>query len=657
MATTTTAEGVSGDALLAEEYLSDLVYAALLERGEASKISEITLEINHSRITVPAVRGALMNSPRFLTIDRTWDLKARYLDRSRPVEGTLDTVLQAAGRPLSIIQLATELSIVYNRQSDMYLQSVPKSVRNAHKYFRAGAHEYGLTTWLPLTDGENESEVFEDNKLNAATLASFRNASAKVGWSAEKYAEATYRLVSAAKRAVPHRLMGVLAFLTLGEKYDAAAHVAACLADSRLLYLTGKNGGRWLTQAHVTRLEALIEEKAAMMAQEEPEEVAPPPRAREKEVAPIVVEAAPEADAETLTETVAPVETPAPAISSAPQPLEVTDADLKAIEGILVERAAPTDVSELLGLRYEVLPGDPSYRADVQTLFDRLKSDERFLYVGVGRFREPNSLPLFVYSIPEYLAFPNLQFVSMDGEIMDEEIEDEGYAGTLKTDALSPLAQDAGDDEGKYLGDASAEDASLRLVVKAHHKDIGTFPLCQIPDGFFPDDAEVIEISVRDPVGESHGVIVNRDPAVRLMFNLFGLYEFLGVDSGAVFHLHKTARPYEFRYEPSAEMDSQVGIVPERLTELQNLKEQAEGGDLATFDLVSEILEAQQKGLDFVQLMTEVNIVRRVTRRKLASILSNYLSFAQKPGQPQWRFDARKRDLGTDRNKRKYIKR
>ena len=373
MATTTTAEGASGDALLAEEYLSDLVYAALLERGEASKISEITLEMNNPRITVPAVRGALTNSARFLTVDRLWDLKARYLDRSRPVEGTLDTILQAAGRPLSVIQLATELSIVYNRPSEMYLQSVPKSVRNAHKYFPAGGNEYGLTTWLPLTDGENEAEVFEDNKIGAATLAPFRNASAKVGWSPEKYAEATYRLVSAAKRAVPHRLIGVLAFLTMGEKYNAAAHLAACLADSRLFWLSGKNGGRWVTQAHVTRLEALIEEKAAQMAQEEPEEIAAPPRAREKSVvAPAMVEAAPEAETavEAPTESAAPIEaptTPAPSLS-APQPLEITESDLKAIEGILAERGSATEVSELLGLRYEVLPGDPSYRADVQTL-------------------------------------------------------------------------------------------------------------------------------------------------------------------------------------------------------------------------------------------------------------------------------------------------
>ena len=649
MATTNPVEGANSDASLADDHLSDLVYGALLERGEASKISEITLEINNPRITVPAVRGAFIGSPRFMLIDRMWDLKSRYMDRSRPAEGALDAVLEAAGRPLSIIQLATELSIIYNRPSDVYLQSVPRTVRNEPKYFRANGNEFGLTKWLPLTDGENEKEIIEDNKLNPALVASFRSASQKVGWAADKYGEATFRLVSAAKRPVSHKLLGVLAFLTLGEKYDSRAHFAACLADKRLVWVTGRNSGRWITSAYATRLEGLIEEKAATLTAEEPEEIAPPPPVV---ATPKVTEAPP---AETESEPETPVATVAPAPDLQPQPLEVTEADIKAIEAILTERAAPTEASELLGLRYEVLPGDPSYRSDVQTLENLLKSDDRFLYVGASRFREPNSLPLFVYSIPEYLAFPELQFISMDGEIMDEEIEDEGFAGTLKADMQHPLAQDAGDDEGRYTGEASADDSSLRLVVKAHHKDIGTFPLCQVPIGFFPNDAAVVEITIRDPNGEAQNVIVNNE--IRLAFNLFSLYEFLGADSGATFRLHKTARAYEYRFEPLEEIDSQVGVPAPRMAELQNLKEQAESGDLATFDLACEVLESQPKGLDFVQLITEVNIVRRVTRRKLASILSNYFCFVQKPGQPQWRFDARKRDLGTDRAKRKYIKR
>jgi hypothetical protein len=338
------------------------------------------------------------------------------------------------------------------------------------------------------------------------------------------------------------------------------------------------------------------------------------------------------------------------------KPLAISDADLTALEAIISERGSAVDVVDLLALQYEVIPGDASFDADVQTLAETLKANDRFLYVGAGRFREPNSLPLFVYSLPEFLGFPDLQFISMEGEFMDEEIEDEGIAQPLREEMLHPLAQDAGDDEGRYVGDLDASAQSVRLVLKAHHKEIGTFPLCQVPDGFFPSDAPVAEIVVRDPAGETHDVIVNND--VRLLFNLFGLYEFLVQDSGAVFTLSKGARPYEYRFEPAVDPDPQVFVEEARIAELQALREQAEeSGDMATFDLLCEVLAHYAKGLDFVQALTEVNIVRRVTRRKAASILSNYHCFSQKAGQSQWRFDAKKRDLGTDRAKRKYIKR
>jgi hypothetical protein len=657
LATSKQAEQERTEALLADEYLADLVYSALLERGEPAKVSEITLEINNPRITFPVVRRILSDSPRFITVERMWDLSARYLDKSRPTERNLIEVIEAAGKPLSIIEMATELSAVYERGAEVYLQLVHKVVRNEKTYFQTKGDIYGLFSWLPLVDADEIEDVLFDNNLTPAVLAPYEEASKKADWSLVRYAEATRQIVSAAGHPVPHRLLGVLAWMALKDKYDPRKHLVACLADTNLVWITSRNGGRWITRAEADRLEGILEARSIALAGEEqddgvgnghavlPEvEATPEPVAPEKPVA--VAEPEP----------TMPVVAPTPEPTPVPAPLNVSDEDIKAIEQIIVDRAAPMEATELLALQYEVVPGDPSFKSDMETLEVRLKNDDRFLYVGAGRFREPNSLPLFVYSIPEFLSFPDLQFVSMDGEIMDEEIEDEGFVGTLRQELINPLVQDAGDDEGAYTGSESPDTPSLRLVVKAHHKEIGTFPLAQVPDGFFPTDALVLEIAVKDPNGETHSVIVNN--AERLAFNFFGLYEFLTADSGGVFYLHRTARPYEFRFEPSPENDPQVYVTPARMSELLALREQAdESGDMATFDIACEVLAHYPKGLDFVQIMTEVNIVRRVTRRKLASILSNYFCFVQKPGQPLWRFDAKKRDLGTDRAKRKYIKR
>jgi hypothetical protein len=623
-------------ASLADAYLADLVYDALLEIGEASKVSEITLEINNPRVTFPVVRRILNESPRFLSVDRLWTLSARYLDTARPTDRNLQEVLEAAGKPLSTAEMATELSAIYNRPSDVYIQLLAKTVQNKEKYFKTTRGLYGLISWLPLVDAEEEDDILFDNRLNRSLLAPFLGPSEGVTWSTAGtgYADATLASLQAiGERPVPHRVLGVLAWMQLTDKYDPMVHLVSCLSDPRLVWLTSRSGGRWITRAHADKLEAILEERSALMAGEDTDESAPV--ATEVETPAAQVAAAPE-----LQIDAAPAAVSEPAAAPVAQPLQISEDDLRAIQQIIVDRGGAVDSSELLALQYEVVAGDSSYRSDIETLEERLKNDDRFLYVGAGRFREPNSLPLFVYEIPEFLSFPDLQFVSLDGEIMDEEIEDEGYVGTLRHDILQPLAQDVGDDEGHYTGEETADSDAVRLVVKAHHKDIGTFPLCQVPDGFFPADASVVEVVIRDPSGATHDVIVNND--IRLAFNLFGLYEFLEADSGATFLLHRTARPYEYRFEPAAENDRRVYITPARMSELMGLREQAdEGGDMATFDIVCEVLAHYPKGIDFVEAITEVNVVRRVTRRKMASILSNYYCFVQKAGQDQWRFDAK----------------
>ncbi len=663
MATEPTGEreraALSRDAGLADEYLTDLVYTALLERGGASKVSEIALEINNPCVSVALVRKSLGDTKRFLTIDRQWNLQSRYLDKGRPTDRNLVEILKAAGRPLSKAQLASELSEIYRKPSESYFGSLDRTATNRTAYFRTPHGDVGLATWLTLVDGETEDDILSDNGFKAATVAKFRKLPAQSKWSAGTYAATTLEIVSAAKRDLPHRFIGVLAWLAMGSKYDPQTHFAACFADPLLVWMparseAGGNPGRWITRKHADILERLLEEEGATLSQdyEEPEPVIVPVAETHKgnSVPPAVVVAPPSSLVEAAPE---PTATP---VAEAAPPLAIAAADFAAMVQVLTERGAGVEVSELLALRYEVLPGDPSYRADIETLMATLKASDQFLYIGAGRFRLPDSLPPFVYDIPDFLAFPELQFVSMDGEIMDEVISEEGYAASLRQDIALPLAQDAGDDEGAYTGASLDAGAPLRLVVKNHHKEIGTFPLCQIPDGFFPTDAPVVEVIVRAPDGTAHEVVINNEK--RLAFNLFGLYELLVFDSGSVFLLHTTGRAWEFRFEPVAEADPQVFVSPERQAELLGLKEAIdEGAEMATFDITCEVLAYHQKGLDFVEAMTEINLIRRVSRRKLASILSNYLCFLQKAGTPQWRFDPRKRDYGTDRDKRKYLKR
>ena len=123
---TLAAEVLETEAQLADAYLADRVYGALLELGESAKISEITLEIDNSRITFPLVRRALDDAGKFHLAERQWSLAARYLDTSRPVERNLMDIVRAAGRPLDRITLATELSEVYGRDASNFFALIDK---------------------------------------------------------------------------------------------------------------------------------------------------------------------------------------------------------------------------------------------------------------------------------------------------------------------------------------------------------------------------------------------------------------------------------------------------------------------------------------------------------------------------------------------------
>ena len=90
------------------------------------------------------------------------------------------------------------------------------------------------------------------------------------------------------------------------------------------------------------------------------------------------------------------------------------------------------------------------------------------------------------------------------------------------------------------------------------------------------------------------------------------------------------------------------------MEELRSLQERTDG--MSTLDVLIEVMSHWPKGADFLTLLAEVNVVRRTTRRLLASLLSSYQCFYQRSGSPVWHFDGKKIELGFDKAKRKFVK-
>ena len=177
--------------------------------------------------------------------------------------------------------------------------------------------------------------------------------------------------------------------------------------------------------------------------------------------------------------------------------------------------------------------------------------------------------------------------------------------------------------------------------------------MCQINPEFFGPEPEIIPITLIDE-GKRKTAYVNNQ--TRLIYGLKDFYKDITEVSGAVFHIEKTEKPGEYRFRYDGEVDEDLGIDTDRSLQLLELKGRYESTEMPLFDVIVEILDHHKKGVTFSRLATEVNIVRRCSRLLVASLLSSYNAFHTRGKSDLWQYDAKKRNQGFVKAKRKYIK-
>ncbi len=612
---------------LASELLTTLLHRALVRLGEPARIGDIVREVGDDAVTPALARRQMEVSPRrFVAVDRRWDITSRYLDKTKPLERTLEEVIAVYGAPIPTDDVAGELAQITGRVPEAYTEVAARLLRGAPFFPIAGGLAYGLRSWLLDLTSEREDDVLFYNYLSAGTLAPFQSAAGGLDWEGNPTG-AAHTLVSAGGgQPVDNRILQYFAWKSLGEEFDGAAIYDAVATDRETFLALSDH--RWLLRdslAPVQTLWRIQAEAAALTAPEEPA---------------------------AAVETVAAIDVPA-------KPLEVTGEDAEELRSYFEGREEFARTSDLLTQIFEIRSGSPTFAADTETLaaYLRGKPDE-FQWVGTDRFRAPGTLPLYIGGqLPESLTFPALpQFETADGEILDQMLSDAGLEAGLQEEILDPVTQDVNDQDPAGITlwpeGATAEASRLRLVVKAHHKEIGTFPLAQIPPGFLPSEPAIVELTLRDAPGNGYPIYVDSD--AQLIYGLFDVYSEVAAESGAVVYLEKTDKPDEYKFTDENETDASVFVSPQRMEELLDFRSEVEGGaPISTYDIARRILTNYGKGVSFLTLLTEVNLVRRTPRRLLASILSGYSAFHR--GANKWRFDAKKEPEGFDTSKTEFI--
>ncbi|MEP6756441.1 MAG: hypothetical protein ABJA67_13130 [Chthonomonadales bacterium] len=594
----------TGEALAAL-YAADLLHAALLKAGEPVKASDGAKLADHPAVDLKLARVILSTNPkRFASVDRKWGLWSRYSDPTRPFERNLEDVLSLSGAPAAMTSLAAEMASIYNRSAEHFERLLSRTLTDTVRFFPAGDDHFGLTKWLLDANGESEDDVLFDNYLKAFDFVGYEKLGAKIN---PAKPETFTAFLDAVGEPVPSKVLQFLIWRADPINFDATEQFTILLHEGHAIYLSN---GTWigpkLAEKLISTFPALAEKEVDEHGDNAPAEAA--------------------------------------------LPLTISDDEKEQVVLAILNSSRPSHAIDLLESIFEVTSTDSTYAVDVAMLIDTLKLDERIAWIGADRFLAVGSIPAYVYSVPESLHIEEAHYTDVEGNEVDFVLEDDGYDGGLQRETLTLVAQDIMDEEAAYTPDADPP-ATARCVLKFHHKEIGTFPLCQLPAGFFPADAPILQVDLSLPAGQRAELWVNNE--TRLVYGLIDWYNTLPVDSGVVFYLERQA-PDKFVLTYGEETEPAMFISRNRVNELMELGRRAEDEELPTFEIAREIMEHYRKGIEFITLLTEVNISRRSSRRLVASLLSGYHCFFQRGG--AWVFDAKKLSQGFDKSKRKYLK-
>jgi len=593
---------------LAQTLLRASVVNALLRFREPAKMSELQEACHLPSLDTDLLRYTLgANSDLFISSERRWTLSIRYEDPTRPMHALIERVLRHAGQPVPLESLAYLLADVYHRTPEAMAMMVYRL--SAEHFFRLPDNRVGLREWLLYTDYSTTEDVAFYNYVDLAEAQKLLRKHPKFDGSPESVAA----VLRTAGTPLSARFVAFLQWYRHPETFDAVRAYQSLINAEGLVALPLQENDALEPVSHWALAEWVPQWVEAIR-----------PQARQM--------------AGVLAQLMA-------------EPLVLSVEDVEGMVQHVLQSSKVVTADELARRFFDLTPGDPTYANDLQTIIQSLKQDERVIWLGGTRFVNPQNLPPYLFQVPESLCFPEVQFYTEEGEPLEIDLEDEGLSGTLRSDIQDPVAQDVGDEEGEFTIFPVPE--SVQCVVKARHKEIGTFPLCQIPDGFFLKEPNFQQVTLIDETtGERYTeVYVNQN--ARLIYGLLDWYATRDAVSGLVFTLTRTEDPFVFKVRWEDVLDQRVHISRARYEELLDMSTRM-AQTYSTFDIICEILGTHRGGMEFLSILSEVNVIRRTKRRRVASVLSAFQAFYLRGG--MWHLDEKKRDAGIDRAKRKHIK-
>lgn len=592
---------------VARAYADRLILEQLTELQAAIKLSDLADRLKGTGIGLAAIRSLLASNPnRFAYAERRWVPAARMEGRQRPFHESARILVDRFGGPMPMSLVASELAMLRGEGAEHCEARLRNHLAQDRLMFLTQGDAVALSAWAFVASDEDFERALKLNVVAAEDVENAAKTLGKFDW--RKPNAAHQALAKLAPIAV--KTLGALAYRAVNPDgyrgpvlYDWRAFNAALLGAEDFVYSSdGTMHPQSNTKAWIGTAVKLAERLAPLVEVED----AAPIEVRNEDVDKIV------------------------------KRVQAADQSLSAI----------TLLEEL----YEITPSVKTYPDDLANLMTALKVRHEAWWVGGDRFRKPESAPEVIYEIPEPFHFTTTTHLDEGGEPVDFELTDDGLSTSLRKLLQHPLATDVLDEE--YLPAPKSRAEQLRLVLKPIHRELGTFPLCQFPTDWLDAEPPIQELIFVDPNGRQLQVWANME--ARLLFGLLDWWYEQPIESGAVFSLTGTSKPNVFEFEWLEHPDPVVYISSQRMEELREIASRSI--ESSSLDILKEVMHHWPKGADFLAILWEMNVVRRVTRRLVASLLSSYHCFYQRSGSPVWHFDSKKVEQGVDKTKRKFIR-
>lgn len=616
---------------LARLVLEDFVVTQLLRQGRPLKNSDLTAAAEGFTLSRATLRDGLAGSRRVVSRGRDWDLAVRVEAAARPrhertrkpLEGSVEELLQAVGKPLPLPVIVREVAAMRGVLPEVVRDATATLIKTARRIVTV-APQYYLHQDFTLDAGAPTEElVIRENKLEAdANFLALRNA--KLPQNSGGLSERATAILQAAKRPLSQKALGFLLWQQNPESFDAR-ELAAAVGDRSAFY--SFVGGIVTTQAQLPGWKGALQNYTLELGSA----------------------AADALDVATLLR-----QRVAPEAVITPRAEEIEE-----IKSTARASGQPLSVVSVLTDTLEMEIDDPAFIPTLQGLNEALRKSGEWLPTGIGRFLLRESVPAAVGTIPESLRPVHLAIHNAEtDESYDVEMSDDGLEGDAADFIHAPQWEDVSEEFEVKLPRRNAAEpiADVHYIVLYHHWKAGTLKLRRQDEEFFALQGPLSRLAVRahDAEGaENLAMWASRESGL-----ILGLEEWLAprvpASGGS---LQFTRENGELQLHLGAP-DKQTFLDADRIAELEALQERS--AYLSLFDLLQSVMSAHPNGAELPTIWAEVNTLRRTTKRLMCSVLCAYHCFYFRQRGPQqifWRFEEARLDQGFKRNKRKFVRR